>query len=176
VCLKNLNQGLLEQIRKLKEEKLKNPNIKAIIKSDNEKNSHLKNHNQNLLMQIQKIENDKKSLKNKLELLIEKEASKILNEQIQFMENGTIIDPIHITSQEATKSTEKKTMSNVGVQTMEAPSVLTNLNSTINKATSVREENSISKLNQENATSMIRKNHVIRTPYRHPNYKSRYLN
>jgi hypothetical protein len=59
---------------------------------------------------------------------------------------------------------------------MEAPSVLTNLNSVINKATSMREENHISKLNQENTTSMIRKNHVIRTPYRHPNHKNRYLN
>jgi hypothetical protein len=47
--LKNLNQGLLEQIRKLKEEKLENPDIKDINKSDNEKKSCLKNHNQNLL-------------------------------------------------------------------------------------------------------------------------------
>jgi hypothetical protein len=36
--LKNLNQGLLEQIRKLKEEKLENPDIKYINKSDNEEN------------------------------------------------------------------------------------------------------------------------------------------
>ena len=34
--MKNLNQGLLEQIKKLKEEKLKNPNIKDINKSGNE--------------------------------------------------------------------------------------------------------------------------------------------
>jgi hypothetical protein len=59
---------------------------------------------------------------------------------------------------------------------MEAPSVLTNRNSAINKATSEHEENHISQLNQENATSMIRKNHVIRIPYRHPNHKNRYLN
>jgi hypothetical protein len=40
----------------------------------------------------------------------------------------------------------------------------------------MREENHISKLNEENTTSMIRKNHVIRNPYRHPNHTSRYLN
>jgi hypothetical protein len=67
-------------------------------------------------------------------------------------------------------------MFDVGVQMMEAPSVLANRNSTINKATSMREENHISKLNQENTTSMIRENHVIRTPYRHLNHKRRYLN
>jgi hypothetical protein len=49
------------------------------------------------------------------------------------MENGTITDPIHVTAQEAAKSTEKKTTSDVGVQTMEAPSILTNRNSSINK-------------------------------------------
>jgi hypothetical protein len=37
-CLKNLNQGLLEQIRKLKEKKLENPGIKGINKSDNGEN------------------------------------------------------------------------------------------------------------------------------------------
>jgi hypothetical protein len=33
--LKNLNQGLLEQIKKLKEENLENPDIKDINKSNN---------------------------------------------------------------------------------------------------------------------------------------------
>jgi hypothetical protein len=59
---------------------------------------------------------------------------------------------------------------------METPSVLTNRRSSINKATSVHEENHIPKLNQENTTSMIRENHVIRTPYQHPNHKSKYFN
>ena len=54
--MKNLNQGLLEQIRKLKEENLEKPDIKDIDKSDDEKKSCLKNHNQNLLTQIK---NDK---------------------------------------------------------------------------------------------------------------------
>jgi hypothetical protein len=174
--LKNLNQGLLEQIRELKEEKLENLDYKDIDKSDDEKNSCLKNHNQNLPTQIKKINNDRKSLENKLELLIEKEASKFLDEQIQVMENGTITNPIPVTIQRVAKSTKKKTTSDVGVQTMEAPSILTNRNSAINKATSMHEENHISKLNEENATSMIRKNHVIRNPYRHPNHTSKYIN
>jgi hypothetical protein len=71
---------------------------------------------------------------------------------------------------------KKKITSNVEVQTMEAPNILTNQNSTINKATSTREENHISKLKEENATSMIRESSVIRNPYRHPNHKSIYIN
>jgi hypothetical protein len=77
-------------------------------------------------MQIKKLKNDKNSLENKLQLLIEKEATKFLDEQIQVMENGTITDPIHVTTQESARSIEKKTTPDVGVQTMEAPSVLTN--------------------------------------------------
>jgi hypothetical protein len=42
VRLKNLNQGLLEQLKKLKEEKLKNPDIKDIDKPDSEKKPRLK--------------------------------------------------------------------------------------------------------------------------------------
>ena len=105
--LKNLNQGILEQIRKLKEEKLENPDIKDIDKSDNEENLHLKNHNQNLLTQTKKLKTDKKNLENKLELLIEKEASKFSDEQIQVMENGTITNPIPVTTQRVAKSTKK---------------------------------------------------------------------
>jgi hypothetical protein len=37
--LKNLKQELLEQIRKLKEEQLENPNIKDINKSGNEEST-----------------------------------------------------------------------------------------------------------------------------------------
>jgi hypothetical protein len=116
--LKNLNQELLEQIRKLKEEKLENPDIKDINKSSNEES----------------------------------------------------------TTQEAGKSTKKKITSNVEVQMMEAPNILTNQNSAINKATSAREENHISKIKEENATSMLRESNVIRNPYRHPNHKSKYIN
>jgi hypothetical protein len=45
----------------------------------------------------------------RLELLIEKEASKFSDEQIQVVEKVTITNPIHVTSQEAAKSVEKKT-------------------------------------------------------------------
>jgi hypothetical protein len=115
-------------------------------------------------------------LENKLELLIEKEASKFSDEQIQVMENGTITDPIHVTAQEAAKSTEKKTYSDVGVQTMEVLSVLTNRNSSINKTTSVHEENHISKLNEENDYKYDKGKSCYKNPYRHPNHKRRYLN
>jgi hypothetical protein len=81
--LKNLNHKILEQIRKFKEEKLENPDIK---------------------------------------------------------------------SQEDANPVEEKTYRDVGVKTMEDPNILTNRNSTINKETSVHEENNISKLNEENTT------------------------
>ena len=58
---------------------------------------------------------------------------------------------------------------------MGTPSVRTNRSSSINQSTSMCEENCIPKLNQENTTSMIRENNVIRTPYRHPNHKRRHL-
>jgi hypothetical protein len=122
-------------------------------------------------MQIKNLKNDKKSLENKLELLIEKEASKFSDEQIQVMENGTITDPIHVTTQEVAKSTEKKTYSDVGVQTMEVLSV----DPMINKTTSVNGEDTIPTVNRGNTAYMIRENHVTRNPYRHPNHKIRYL-
>ena len=57
---------------------------------------------------------------------------------------------------------------------MGTPSVCTNKISSINQATPMHEENHILKLNQENTMpSMIRENNVIKTHYRHPNYKSR---
>jgi len=59
---------------------------------------------------------------------------------------------------------------------MEAPNILTNQNSVINKATSTHEENHISKSKEENATIMIRGNHVVRIPYRHSKHRSRYIN
>jgi hypothetical protein len=81
------------------------------------------------------------------------------------VEKGTNTDPIHITAKEDVNPVEVKTY-------LEIPSE----DPATNQATSVRKENHILKLNKENATSMIRENHVIRTPYRHPNHKSRYLN
>jgi hypothetical protein len=42
----------------------------------------------------------------------------------------------------------------------------------INKVTQVCKEDILPKVKQENITSMIRKDHVSRTPYQHPNHKS----
>jgi hypothetical protein len=136
--LNNLNQGLLEQIIKLKEEKLENLYIKDIDKSDNEENLCLKNHNQNLLMQIKKLENDKRSLENKAEQ-IQKVASKSLRLKIQVVEKGTYIDPIHIIAQEDANLVGVKPYRDVGVQTMRTPSVHTNISSSINQVTSMCE-------------------------------------
>jgi myosin heavy subunit len=157
-----LNQRLLEQIKGLKEE-AENQDTKKVEQSENEELACLKNHNQNLLTQIKKLKNDKKSLESKVEQLI-KEASKSSEVKIQVVEKGTNTDPIHITTKEDVNPVEVKTY-------LKIPSE----DPMTNQATSMREENHIPKLNQENATSMIRENHVIRTPYRHPNHKSRYL-
>jgi predicted RND superfamily exporter protein len=166
VHLKNLNQGLLEQIRKLKEKKLGNPDIKDIDKLDNEENSRLKNHNQNLLMQIKKLKSNKKSLENKLEQFIEKEALKSSDEKKQVEEKGTNTDPFNIMTREDDNPVEVKTHSDVGVQMKEISNVLSNKSSTINNATS---------MHKENATSKIKESHVIRIPYRHPKHKRKYL-
>jgi hypothetical protein len=174
-CLTILNQRLLEQIKGLKE-KAENRDTKKVEQSENEELARLKNHNQSLLMQIKKLKDDKKSLERKLEQLIRKEASKSSEVKIQVVEKGTNTDPIHITAKEDAKSVEEKTYTDVGVQTMETPSILTNRSSSINNATSVHEENKTLKVNQENATSTIRESHATKTPYRHPNHKRRHFN
>jgi hypothetical protein len=51
---------------------------------------------------------------------------------------------------------------------MEIPSILTNRNLAINKATPIHEEDIITKANLEN-TSTIRESHATKTLYRHPN-------
>jgi hypothetical protein len=113
------------------------------------------------------LQENQKSMQN-----MQKEIDKIITDKNEEISRGTNTNPINVTTQEDANPVEEKTYRDVGIQTMGTPSVLTNQNSTINKATSIREENHISKLNQENATSMIRENHVIRTPYRRPNHKS----
>jgi hypothetical protein len=75
--LKNLNQELLEQIRKLKEEEVEKNNVNKVDRATNEELARLKIHNQNLLTQNKKLKNDKKSLENKLELLIDKEKIEV---------------------------------------------------------------------------------------------------
>jgi hypothetical protein len=85
------------------------------------------------------------------------------------VEKGINIDPIHVATQEDAKSIEIRTFSDVGVQT-------TSVDTTINKETSVHEKYTIPKVNQENYICTIRKIHATKTPYQHPNHKSRHLN
>ena len=75
MCLKNLNKNLLEQIRDLKDEKLKFQNTEnKVDKSEIKELLRLRNHNQSLLTQIKKLKEDKKALKDKLEQFTQEEA------------------------------------------------------------------------------------------------------
>jgi hypothetical protein len=94
-------------------------------------------------MQVKKLQNDNKSLENKLEQLIKKEASKSLDVKIQDVEKGTNTNPIHRITQKGAKLVEVRTTLDVEVQMVEIPSVLTNRNPTVNKATRVHEEDII---------------------------------
>jgi hypothetical protein len=172
-CLKNLNQKLLEQIRMLKEEKLENPDIKEVDKSENEDLAHLNNYNKNLLMEINKLKNDK-SLENKLEQIIEKEASKSSNVKIPVVEKGTNTNPMDITTQKVSNSIGENTYKDVGVQTMELSCVLTNKNAAIDKP--VHEEDKTPKVNPKILIGTIKRIHSTKTPYQHPNHESRYIN
>lgn len=62
--LKDLNKTLLEQVKCLKDEKLKGKNKVA---SENDEYLGLKNHNQNILKQIKKCKDNNKSLTNRFE-------------------------------------------------------------------------------------------------------------
>jgi len=170
-----LNQGLLDQIKGLKE-KVENQDTKKIEQSENEELARLKNDNKKLLMQIKKLKDDKKSLESKLEQFIRKEALKSSKVKILVVEKWTNTDPIHNTAKEDAKSVEEKTYTDAGVQTMETPSILTNRSSSVNNATSVHEENKTLKVNQEKSTSTIRESHATETPYQLPNHKRRHFN
>jgi hypothetical protein len=150
--LKEHSQKILTRIKKSKVRKQcvqrlkqENQDLKKNLSEKDKENSHLKNLNHELLEQIRKLKEEK--LKNP-----------------------------DIKAQEDANPVKEKTYRDVGVQTMEDPSKLTNQNPTINKAASLHEENHISKSKEENDTSMIRGNHVMRTPSRHSNHKSRYIN
>ena len=67
-------------------------------------------------------------------------------------------DPINLTTQKEANLAYVKKFSNVEVQTSQR-----------------YQEDSMSKVNQEKATSIRSKDQVVRMPYRHPNYKSRYF-
>jgi len=115
--LRNHNQMLLEQIRKLKDGKLENQDIKnKVDKSENEELACLKNQNRNLLTQIKKLKNDKKSLEIKIEQLIRKEASKSSEVKIQVVEKGINLDLINIKTKEDVNRVEVKTYSEIPSQ------------------------------------------------------------
>jgi hypothetical protein len=100
---------------------------------------------------------------------------KPLDVEIQVVDKQTNTDPINITTQKGTKLVEVRKILDAKVQIVEIPSVLTNRNPIINKATLVHEEDMIPKVNRENINT-IRESHAIKTPYRHPTHKSRYIN
>jgi hypothetical protein len=199
----NISEVILQENKKAMQRTQKE--FDEVITEKNEEISRLKDHNKKLLGQIKKakvtkqygkkIEQGKEDLEKELKKnLTEKEEensrlknlNQLLLEQIRKLKEEKLENPDikdidksgheESTTQEVTKSTRKKTTSDVEVQTMEAPNKLTNQNSAINKATSAHEENHISKSKEENATSMIKGNHVMRTPYQHSNHKSIYIN
>jgi hypothetical protein len=156
----------------LKEEECEKEDKNKVNKSDKEENSCLKLHNQSLLTHIKKLKSDKKSLKNKLEQLINKES---------LVDKDTIIEPM-----ELEKSSDVKiSIVDKGINTYlvnlttqkDANPVDVNRSSNVEVETSQGyEEDAIPKVNQEKATSIRSKDQVATTPYRHPNHKSRYFN
>jgi hypothetical protein len=146
--LKNLNQKLLEQIKKMKDEKPENRNIinKVGKSEDEEELSRLRVHNQNLLTQIKKLKHDKKTLQEKLD------------RKTSLVDKETMTDPINLTTQKEANPADVKKFSNVEVQTSQR-----------------YQEDSIPKFNQQKATSIRSKDQVARMPYQHPNHKNRYF-
>jgi hypothetical protein len=130
-------------------------------------------HNQILLTNIKKIKNDKKLLEDRLEQLSKEKVPKSSSERIQVKEKGKNTNSVLITTQEDGKLAKERTYPDVGVQMME----ITSVNLAIKEATSTyKEEKHTLKLNQEYSKNIIQENNVIRTPYRHPNHKSKHLN
>lgn len=79
---------MIEQIKKLKDHKPKNQDIKNKIDIlENEELSCLRDHNQSLLKQFKKLKKDKKSLHGKSEQLTNKEA---------LINKDTMTDPIEL--------------------------------------------------------------------------------
>ena len=86
--------------------------VGKITTDKNEEVSRVKDHSEKLLAQIKKLKKDKKSLENKVQQLIEKEAS---NVGIQVDEKTTNTNRVNITTQEEDKLVEVKMYSEVGV-------------------------------------------------------------
>ena len=133
--LKNLNQKLFEEIKKMKDVKPENRNIINKVGKSEDELSRLRVHNQNLLTQIKKLKHDKKTLQEKLDhktLLVDKEM---------------MTDPINLTTQKDANPADVKKISNVEVQT-----------------THRYEEDSNPKVNQEKDASIRNKDQVARIP------------
>jgi len=145
--------------------------LDEIITDKNEEISRLKSHSQNLIAQIKKLKGEKLQQET-LKQLVRKKSTidkETMNDPIEVKKSSTV--KIHVAEEGTnTNLVEVGTTSDVEVQTMEVPSVLTNKSSSINKTTSVHEENKTLKVNQEKATCTIRERHSTKTPYRHPDH------
>jgi hypothetical protein len=132
-CFQKLEQG--------------NQGLKEKLTKEEEESSCLRNLNQNLLKQIKRLKHDKKSLQEELD------------RKTSIVDKETMTEPMELEkSLDDTNPTDVKRSSNVKVETIQG-----------------YEENSITKVNQEKATSIRSKDQVVRMPYRHPNHKSRYF-
>lgn len=80
--------------------------IDKINVDKNEEVSRFENHSEKLLSQIKKLKKDKKSLENKVQQLIKKEAS---NVGIQVDDKTSNTDLVNVTTQEKDKQVEEKT-------------------------------------------------------------------
>jgi len=120
-----------------------------------------------LISQIKKLKGEKKSQQETLKQLTNKKSlidKERISEPIEIKKSSTI--QIQVAEKGTnTNLVQVRTTSNVGVQTLEIPRVLTNRGSSINNSTSVHEEKKTPKENQENASSTIRENHATRNPY-----------
>jgi hypothetical protein len=154
---------LIEQIKKMKNEKLNNQDIISEVgKSKNEEELLcLRVHDRSLLTQIKKLKSDKKLLHNELDQLINKESlfdketmvepmelENSSDVNISIMDKGINIDPFNLMTQKDANPTNVKRSSNVEVQKSEG-----------------YKEDSIPKINQEKTTSIRSKDHIARMSY-----------
>jgi hypothetical protein len=139
--LKDISKIILQDNQKIVQKVQKE--FDKVVADKDEEISLLKNHSQNLIAQIKKLKGEKKS---------QQETLKQLTSKKLLIDKETMIDPIEIKKSSAVKiqvaekgtntnSIKEKTYLDVGIQTMEIPSVLTNRSSSINNVTSVHEEN-----------------------------------
>ena len=120
--------------------------------------------NQNLLKHIKKLENEKKSMTNTFKELVAKEASKSPDVAIQTEEAN--IKTTNLAVQANPNLIEVKTYSEVVVQTED----------TSNKDSVVKSTTTMPGGNQQTLIQTLKEVQTRKTPYLHPNHKSRHLN